>query len=107
MSSYWSRHKFFILASLIYIIPGVAFEMVFFASYRSEGPIVTGALDLMLLIFVILFFIGMILAFPAVCLYGRHDLLIVIVPYYVVAYGILYLLWRRSKKIKPTEHALV
>jgi hypothetical protein len=92
------RHRFFTLALLIYLVPSFAFWAYTFAS--MPRMYIGGLLDLMMYVGLILLIVGMSFAFPAICLYSRHDLLLIIVPYYAVAYGILYLYWKRSRQKK-------
>jgi hypothetical protein len=92
------RHRFFTLALLIYLIPSFGFWAYVFAS--MPPMYIGGLLDLMMFVGLIPFIVGVSFAFPAICLYSRHDLLVFVLPYYAVAYGILYLYWKRSKQKK-------
>jgi hypothetical protein len=85
-------NRFFILGVLIYLVPGLT--IYGYGLSQSIKPGGNYAMDMWFFLFLI-FSICFILAIPALMLIFQPFYMI---PYFIIAYGFLYLYWRRCSK---------
>ena|SRR4030067_1845573 len=91
------KNKFFLIGLLIYFVPPIIFLGSVFANVpKPEYTLSIGELAIFLVVFVLILFF-----YPVLFLIGnppRLDLFGYCIIYYTIAYGFLYLYWRRKKR---------
>jgi Ca2+/Na+ antiporter len=94
------RNKFFLIGLLIYIIPALSFWAYIFAFTPTHGFF---PMDISFVVFLIAFIVSLV-AYPLFLLYFQvWTWFSWLALYYIIAYGILYLYWKRSKKKKNED----